>query len=138
VIAPLSLDDGPRAVALWERVGLTRPWNDPQADFARAVTGPPSTVLGASVDGELVGTVMAGFDGHRGWVYDLAVDPSHQGNGIGEALLNAAETFLVEAGAPKVELMVRRTNHAVVGFYERAGYAEEDVVVLARWLSQEG
>ncbi len=136
----LTLADGPQAVALWEQVGLTRPWNDPMADFVRAVTGPSSTVLGmyqhgAPGEGVLVGTAMAGYDGHRGWVYYLAVDPSRQGSGLGAALLAGAEQWLVDAGAPKVELMVRRDNHAVVGFYQRAGYSVEDVAVLSRWLT---
>lgn len=125
------------AVRLWHDCGLTRPWNDPAADLARALEGPSSTVLAAVDDGRLVGTVMAGHDGHRGWVYYLAVDPGSRGAGLGRALMEAAESWLREQGAPKVQLMVRADNTAVVEFYERLGYADQKVALLGRFLDEE-
>lgn len=122
------------AVALWHEVGLTRPWNDPDADLRRAVEGPTSTVLAAVEHGTLLGTVMVGYDGHRGWVYYLAVDPQRRRAGTGRALMAAAEQWLRDRAVPKLNLMVRGTNRDVVAFYEALGYTDGDVVVLGKFL----
>ena len=120
------------AVALWHDTGLTRPWNDPDADLRRALDGPSSTVL-AAVDGDrLLGTAMVGHDGHRGWVYYLAASPP--GRGTGRALMAACEAWLCARDVPKVQLMVRRDNAVATGFYAALGYDEVDVVVLGRRL----
>ncbi|MCU1446654.1 GNAT family acetyltransferase [Cryobacterium sp.] len=124
----------PAVIALWEEAGLTRPWNPPAADLQRALDTPTSTVLGAVIDNRLVGTVMVGHDGHRGWVYYLAVALTERGSGLGRTLMQAAEAWLVERGAVKVQLMVRETNAAVSGFYDRLGYTDADVRVLAKRL----
>jgi ribosomal protein S18 acetylase RimI-like enzyme len=119
------------AVALWQECGLTRPWNDPYADFARAIEGQSSAVLGTYDDkGVLVGTAMVGVDGHRGWVYYVASAPDRRGQGIGRALMAAAEHWIESRGMPKVHVMVRRSNTAVVGFYDSLGYVEQDTMVL--------
>ena len=157
-ISPVTRDDERAVVALWEAAGLTRPWNDPAADLRSALETPTSTVLGARLhdgalldgtlpdgtlpDGavpdsalphsSLVGTVMVGYDGHRGWVYYLAVDEAQRGTGLGRALMVAAEAWLVSQGAPKVQLMVRTTNTAVLGFYAALGYTDQSCVVLGR------
>jgi ribosomal protein S18 acetylase RimI-like enzyme len=121
------------AVALWQACGLTRPWNDPYADFTRAVEGPSSAVLGTYDEGgALVGTAMVGVDGHRGWVYYVASAPDHRGEGIGHALMATAERWIESRGMPKVHVMVRRSNTAVVGFYDALGYEEQDTMVLGR------
>ena len=121
------------AVTLWQACGLTRPWNDPYADFTRAVEGPSSAVLGTyDAGGTLIGTAMGGVDGHRGWVYYVASAPDHRGEGIGRALMKAAEDWIIERGMPKVHVMVRRSNTAVVGFYDSLGYEEQDTLVLGR------
>lgn len=135
MIEVLVEDDAVAAAALWESVGLTRPWNDPLTDFARALRGAASTVLGLRHDGELVGTVMVGDDGHRGWVYYLAVSPAHQGRGLGARLMTSAEGWLKERGVVKVQLMVRETNQEVMAFYDHLGYEVSEVSVLAKWLS---
>ena len=134
MIEALPASSREAAVALWEECGLTRPWNDPWADLDRALAGPSSTVLAAVVDGGLVGTAMVGHDGHRGWVYYLAVAPAAQGRGLGRELMAAAEEWVAERGIPKLMLMVRSTNPAVLGFYERLGYVVEDTAVLGRRL----
>jgi len=121
------------AVALWQACGLTRPWNDPYADFTRAVEGPSSAVLGTYDDGgALVGTAMVGVDGHRGWVYYVASSPERRGLGIGRELMAAAEHWVESRGMPKVHVMVRRSNTAIVGFYDSLGYEEQDTMVLGR------
>jgi ribosomal protein S18 acetylase RimI-like enzyme len=134
VIEELDLKDQSAASELWNEVGLTRPWNDPALDFERALQGESSTVLGARRENELVGTVMVGYDGHRGWVYYLAVAPAHQGQGVGAQLMSEAEAWLRAKGAVKSQLMVRRSNEEVVAFYERRGYDVAEVTVLSRWL----
>lgn len=123
------------AVGLWERTGLTRPWNDPHADLQRALQGTASTVLAACDErGRLVGTSMVGHDGHRGWVYYLAVHPEQQHRGVGRALMRASEDWLRERGVPKLNLMVRNGNEDVLAFYQALGYQDGDVVVLGRSL----
>lgn len=119
-------------VALWETCGLTRPWNDPWTDLKRALDGPSSTVLVALDGPDLVGSVMVGHDGHRGWVYYLAVAPERQGRGLGRDLMGAAEEWLRSRGLPKIQFMIRADNGGVRAFYERLGYADQDVVVLGR------
>ena len=125
-------------IALWEACGLTRPWNDPARDFELALASEASTVLVVRVPafgGEaLAGSVMTGFDGHRGWVYYLAVSPEHRRKGLGRALMAAAEAWLRERGAPKIQLMVRADNDAALGFYEALGLERQQVVTLGRFL----
>ncbi|MBX0300173.1 GNAT family acetyltransferase [Cryobacterium sp. 1639] len=133
-IADVSPAQFPAVIALWEEAGLTRPWNPPAADLQRALETETSTVLAAVAQGRLVGTVMVGHDGHRGWVYYLAVTGSERGTGLGRLLMQAAETWLVDRRAVKVQLMVRQTNTAVTGFYDRLGYTDADVRVLAKRL----
>lgn len=91
-------------------------------------------MLAAIEDDSLAGTAMVGHDGHRGWVYYLAVSPARRGDGVGRALMTAAEEWLRSHGIPKVQLMVRSTNAGVVAFYDRLGYENADVVVLGKWL----
>ncbi|HEY3336062.1 MAG TPA: GNAT family acetyltransferase [Candidatus Limnocylindrales bacterium] len=121
-------------IALWEATALTRPWNDPVADFDRAVTGPASAVLVGTEGGTATATAMVGHDGHRGWIYYLAVRPDRQGHGHGLAMMRACERWLGKRGIGKVQLMVRDTNVRVIGFYEAIGYERQAVVVLGRWL----
>jgi ribosomal protein S18 acetylase RimI-like enzyme len=120
------------AVALWEAAGLTRPWNDPVADARRALAGPASTILAARYDGVLIGTVMTGHDGHRGWVYYLAVAAAEQGKGVARRLMCAAEAWCAAAGVVRLNLMVRAGNTPVLGFYDQLGYRRSDVVVLQK------
>ena len=133
-VLELSSRDEASVVSLWSEAGLTRPWNDAPADFHRAVNGATSAVLGLKEDGRLIGTVMVGSDGHRGWVYYLAVSASVRQQGKGRLLMAAAEEWLREQGAVKVQLMVRTENAPVLRFYEAAGYERSDVQVLSRWL----
>jgi ribosomal protein S18 acetylase RimI-like enzyme len=129
--------DAPAVIALWEACGLTRPWNDPRADFTQALAGPSSTILvarGGAGEGGLSGSVMVGFDGHRGWVYYLAVAPGRRRSGLGRALMAAAEAWLRACGAPKIQLMVRADNEAALGFYEALGLERQQVVTLGRFL----
>jgi Acetyltransferases len=134
VIEALGSADAASAIALWEEADLTRPWNDAGADFRRAVGADSSAVLGIREDGRLVATAMVGWDGHRGWVYYLAVAKSHRGRGLGRELMTAAERWLKAAGAPKIQFMVRTENDAVLSFYDHLGYIPQYCVVLGRRL----
>lgn len=134
MIEALGSADAKAAVALWEDAGLTRPWNDASSDFRRALDSSSSTVLGIREDGCVVGTAMVGWDGHRGWVYYLAVATSHRGRGLGRELMTAAERWLKAAGAPKIQFMVRTENDAVLSFYDHLGYIPQYCVVLGRRL----
>lgn len=137
LIEPAFADDKAVVVALWHACGLTRPWNDPEADFALAQGGSASTVLVARAAGTIEGSVMVGFDGHRGWVYYLAVAPGRRGGGLGRMLMAAAEDWLRARGAPKVQLMVREDNHEALGFYEALGLERQKVVTLGRFLKDD-
>lgn len=126
--------DTERLIALWESTGLTRPWNDPHADIALARRGPHSTILVARSGADLAGSAMVGHDGHRGWVYYLAVSPDLQGRGIGRALLRAGEDWLRARAIPKLMLLVRPDNEKVRSFYLAEGYLEEPRIVFSRRL----
>ncbi len=135
-ITDLPVDRAHEAVALWHESGLTRPWNDPHADLTRAVDSPCSTVLAAVEDGVLTGTAMVGHDGHRGWVYYLAVQPDRRRAGLGRDLMNACERWLMQRKVPKINLMVRTTNTSVVAFYDSLGYEDGEVLVLGKFLDR--
>jgi ribosomal protein S18 acetylase RimI-like enzyme len=126
--------DEQAVVALWHRCGLTRPWNDPQRDIQRKLRIQPELFLVGTLDEQVIATVMAGYDGHRGWLHYLAVDPAQQGQGLGREIVTAAERLLAELGCPKINLQVRADNVAVVEFYCRLGYGKDDVVGFGRRL----
>jgi ribosomal protein S18 acetylase RimI-like enzyme len=130
-IGDLRPDEIEAAVALWEACGLTRPWNEPHADARRALGGAASTILAGREDGRLAATAMVGADGHRGWIYYLAVDPERRGRHYGEAMMRAAEAWVRARGMPKLQLMVRSENAAVVAFYQAIGYEVEDRTVMS-------
>ncbi|MFC7406517.1 GNAT family acetyltransferase [Georgenia alba] len=134
-VGPVREEETSAVVALWEACGLTRPWNDPWHDLAQARDGATSTVLVARDAAGVAGSVMVGFDGHRGWMYYLAVAEQHRGAGLGARLVRAAETWLADLGCRKVELMVREGN-TVTEFYQALGYERQQVTTYARWLTE--
>jgi ribosomal protein S18 acetylase RimI-like enzyme len=133
-IAPVADADVAAVIDLWQRCGLTRPWNDPAADIALARRGPNSAILIGRDGDAIVATAMVGHDGHRGWVYYVAVDPDRRISGHGRAIMNAAEDWLRQAGIVKLQLMVRPDNTKVQAFYESLGYDEQERVIYAKWL----
>lgn len=129
--------DEAAVISLWEQCGLTRPWNDPHADYARAIAFDAATVLVAEAEGTIVATAMTGFDGHRGWIYYLGVAPAKRRQGLARLMLDACEAWLAERGCPKVELMVRDGNPDAL-VYERLGWEAQPVRVYARWIENKG
>ena len=121
-------------IGLWEACGLIRPWNDPRKDIARKLTEQPELFLVGTLADQLVATAMAGFDGHRGWVYYLAVSAAHRRHGHGRLLMREIERRLTERGCPKLNLQVRASNTGVVEFYRKLGYLADDTVSLGRRL----
>ena len=133
-IAAITDADVETVIALWQRCGLTRPWNDPAADIAFARRGDHATILIGRVASTIAASAMVGHDGHRGWVYYLAVDPDLRGKDFGRAMMAAAEDWLRRQGVEKVMLMVRPDNTSVRAFYHRLGYETQERVIYAKWL----
>jgi ribosomal protein S18 acetylase RimI-like enzyme len=139
-IRPYRAADRDAVIALWAACGLVRPQNDPTADIERKLRAGGKWLLVAEATSGLgaarrvVGTVMAGYEGHRGWINYLAVEPDWQGGGIGRALMAEAERRLRETGCPKINLQVRTSKAAVIGFYERLGFTTDDVVSMGKRL----
>lgn len=137
-IRPYLEADEAAVVALWQACGLTRPWNDPHKDIARKLTVQRELFLVGELDGRIVASVMAGYEGHRGWVNYVAVAPELQGRGHGAALMQRVEQEFRARGCPKVSLLVRASNSAVLAFYRRLGYAVDEAVPLGKRLSADG
>ncbi len=131
-------DDRAAVIDLWRRCDLTRPRNDPDRDIDRKLTVQPELFLvGEDDSGAVVASVMAGYDGHRGWMNYLAVDPGARGRGHARALIERVEAELLERGCPKVNLQVRSSNAAVLDLYRRLGYTVDDVVSMGRRLVED-
>ena len=133
-IRPFAPQDEPAVVALWQQCDLTRPWNDPRKDIARKLRVQPELFLVGVRDGNVVASVMAGYEGHRGWVNYLAVAPRCRGRGFARALMGEVEELLLARGCPKVSLLVRNSNAQAIGFYRHLGYLQDDSVSLGKRL----
>ena len=133
-IHPYRTADEMAIIALWEKGGLLRPQNDPRKDIARKLKVNPEWFLVAESEGRLVGVVMAGYEGHRGWINYLAVEPGRQRTGVGRQLMAEAERVLRAAGCPKINLQVRPENKAAIAFYERLGFVVEGAISLGKRL----
>jgi len=132
-IGEAAASEAEAVIALWQECGLTRPWNDPRQDFERALAWPASTILVARDGVTLLGSAMIGYDGHRGWVYYLAVSPAHQRSGLGRRMMDAAVSWLRDRGAPKIQLMVRTSNAATLDFYAALGFERQETVTLGKF-----
>jgi ribosomal protein S18 acetylase RimI-like enzyme len=134
LIRAFEPSDEPSLVALWQECGLVRPWNDPHKDIRRKLTVQPELFLVGTVAGQLVSSVMAGYEGHRGWVNYLAVSPAHRRSGFATQLMKRAEVLLEALGCPKLNLQIRSSNAEVMAFYRKIGYAQDDVVGMGKRL----
>lgn len=136
-IRSYSEPDEATVAELWREVFPGSPsWNQPETDIKRKLVIQRELFLVASIDSELVGTAMAGYDGHRGWVYYVAVSPKHRKQGIGTALMKAVEQRLASMGCPKLNLQVRATNKEVVAFYRKLGYEVEERISMGKRLAR--
>ena len=134
-IRPYDESDREAVIALWDEVlPPTAPHHDPALSIDNKLAVGRELFLVGSLDGAVVGTVMGGYDGHRGWVYSVAVDPDHRGRGIGRELIRRLEAALGEVGCLKVNLQVRATNAEVVAFYEKLGFSVEELVGMGKRL----
>lgn len=134
-IRPFDAADTDAVVQLWHDCGLTRPWNDPHRDIARKRSVAPELFcVGVDAGGQLMASIMIGYDGHRGWINYLAVHPAHQRQGHARRLVQHAEWLLTVRGCPKLNLQVRAGNEAVIALYESLGYADDQSVTLGKRL----
>lgn len=136
-IRPFQLGDENAVVTLWRRCDLIRPWNDPLKDIRRKLEVRPDLFLVGELDGQIIACVMAGYEGHRGWLNYLAVSPEHQHRGHARAIVEEAERLLCAAGCPKINLQVRTTNHGVIEFYRKLGYSRDEVVSMGKRLEHD-
>ena len=137
-IRPFDPSDEDSVIQLWTDCGLVAPWNNPHRDIQRKLKIQPEMFLVARSDGQIIATVMAGYDGHRGWINYLAVHPQHQHSGIGRRMMDEAEGRLRAVGCPKINLQVRSKNAGVIEFYERIGFKRDDVMSLGKRLEPDG
>ena len=126
--------DRAAVIELWRACGLTRPWNDPDLDIARKLKVQPELFIVGEFDGKVIASAMAGYDGHRGSVYYLAISPEYQCRGFGRLLMQRVEMALKAMGCPKINIVVRTSNTKVLAFYQHLGYAADDVVSLGKRL----
>ncbi len=129
--------DEAAVIALWESCGLVVPQNNPVADIARKLRVNPEWFLVGEVEGVVVASCMAGYEGHRGWINYLAVHPDLRRQSLARQLMEHAERLLREAGCTKINLQVRKSNAAVIAFYESIGFSVDEVVSLGKRLQQD-
>ena len=126
--------DAKAILNLWNACNLSRSWNNPQLDIARKLSVQAEWFLVGLINGDIIGSAMFGYDGHRGWVNYLAVLPEHQGKGFARKLMAHGENLLKAAGCPKINLQIRQSNIDVMKFYEELGYTKDDVVSYGKRL----
>lgn len=134
LIREIADEDIAQVIALWNVAGVARPWNDPARDIAFARREEHSTVLVGAEGDQIVGSAMVGEDGHRGWVYYVAIAPVRQRSGLGRTMMQAAEAWLVRRGVWKVQLLVRADNADASRFYEQLGYRDTHSICLQKIL----
>ena len=136
-IRPYRNEDEDAVVQLWKQCGLVVAHNNPHKDIRRKLAAQPDLFLVGTDQDRIVATVMAGYEGHRGWLNYLAVDPSCQRSGLGRRMVDAAEKRLRALGCPKINLQVRRSNASVMEFYRRIGFVEDDVASMGKRLEKD-
>jgi ribosomal protein S18 acetylase RimI-like enzyme len=133
-VRPFQMEDDQAVISIWQACDLLRPWNNPHKDIARKLKVRPDLFLVGELNGRVIATVMAGYDGHRGWLYYLGVLPEYQKSGYGRVIVGEAERLLRLAGCPKINLQVRSSNQQVIEFYRRLGFSLDDVSSMGKRL----
>ena len=126
-------DEAP-LIKLWERCELVVAWNDPSKDISRKVQLDPEGLLLGWHNNLLIASVMVGYEGHRGWINYLAVDPEFRRKGLGRTMMKSAETYLEKFECPKINLQIRAINHQVIEFYKSIGFLQEEVINMGKRL----
>ncbi|NNF45510.1 MAG: GNAT family acetyltransferase [Desulfofustis sp.] len=137
IIRPFAEKDRHPVIRLWQRCGLVVPWNDPSVDIDRKLQADPELFVVGLIDKELVACAMGGYDGHRGSIFYLAVDPDLQGQGCGRRIVEHLATLLTQRGCPKINILVRSTNQGVIEFYRRLGFNYEEILCLGKRLIED-
>ena len=137
LIRQYSADNENAMVELWQRCGLTRPWNDPRKDIARKLKVNPELFLVGFVNGKVAASAVAGYEGHRGWVNYLAVDPDFQRKGLGRQMMQNVEQALAQTGCPKVNIQVRTGNLNAIEFYKNLGYKIDETASMGKRLEED-
>ncbi|HVN47274.1 MAG TPA: GNAT family acetyltransferase [Bacteroidota bacterium] len=137
LIRPFKIEDEHAVITLWQQCGLIRPWNDPHRDIQRKLKVNPDLFLVGVIESEIVASVMAGYEGHRGWLNYLAVAPEFQHRGLARKIAAEAEQRLQKTGCPKINLQIRSSNLKVIEFYKHLGYAVDDVVSMGKRLESD-
>ena len=134
VIRSFQVSDDSDVINLWHRCNLVVPQNDPNKDIEMKLQVQPELFLVGVISNRIISTVMSGYDGHRGWIYYLAVDPDFQKNGIGRCMFEKAEMKLRKLGCSKINLQVRNSNKSVIAFYKHIGFLDDDVLGMGKRL----
>jgi len=133
-IRSFQVSDESDVIGLWHICNLVVPQNDPKKDIEMKLQVQPELFLVGVISNRIISTVMSGYDGHRGWIYYLAVDPDFQKNGIGRCMFEKAEMKLRKLGCSKINLQVRNSNKSVIAFYKHIGFLDDDVLGLGKRL----
>ena len=137
LVRPYLSADENAVVELWRKCNLLRSWNNPKQDIKRKLGVGSELFFVGLVDNKVVATVMGGYEGHRGWVNYLAVDPTYQRRGLGQQIMEGVEKKILAMGCPKINLLIRMDNKAAVKFYESIGYEMDEVVSMGKRLVEE-
>jgi ribosomal protein S18 acetylase RimI-like enzyme len=136
-IRQYSPEDQKAVIELWQKCNLTRPWNNPKLDIERKLKVNPELFLVGLIDTKVIATVMGGYEGHRGWVNYLAVDPEYQRKGLGQQTMKAIEGKIIALGCPKINLQIRTENLSAIAFYKRISYKMDDVISMGKRLVED-
>jgi ribosomal protein S18 acetylase RimI-like enzyme len=136
-IRPFQTDDEAAVIALWNQCDLVRPQNNPSKDIRRKMSVRPDLFLVGILDDQIVASVMAGYEGHRGWLNYVAVAPGLRQAGLGRAIIAEAEQLLRQCGCAKINLQVRTVNTAAIEFYKKIGYSVDDCISMGKRLEND-
>jgi ribosomal protein S18 acetylase RimI-like enzyme len=129
--------DKEAVIQLWRECGLIAPQNNPVKDIERKLKVNPEWFLVGEIDGRIIASCMAGYEGHRGWINYLAVWPDHQRQGLAGQIMEQAESLLRAAGCPKINLQVRTSNSRVIAFYKSIGFTLDEAVSMGKRLEDD-
>ena len=136
-IRPFKMKDEISVVTLWEKCKLTVPWNDPHKDILRKMKEHPELFLVGIIDSSINASVMGGYDGHRGWINYLAVNPVYQNHGFGRLMMENIESRLEKIGCPKINLHIRNGNEKVINFYRKLGYIDDQALSMGKRIEKD-